>query len=140
MCLDGNPESAGAAFAGVYAAALANGGSFSNIEPGIEYFRHLAAAGNFVPTGASPSTIASGQCRVTIDWTYLEARYAQDLRGKLDWKVIVPTNGLYASYYAQAISKYAPHPAAARLWEEYLFSPTGQNLWLQGYAMPVELH
>lgn len=140
VCLDGNPESAGAAFGGVYAAALANGGSFSNIEPGIEYFRRLAAAGNFVPTGASPSTIASGQCRVTIDWTYLEAKYAQDLRGKLDWKVIVPTNGLYASYYAQAISKYAPHPAAARLWEEYLFSPTGQNLWLQGYAMPVELH
>ena len=32
----------------------------------------------------------------------------------------------------QAINKDAPHPAAARLWEEYLYSAEGQNLWLQG--------
>ncbi len=139
VCLDGNPESAGAAFAGVFAASLANGGSFNNIEPGIQYFRRLAKAGNFVPTGASPSSIASGQCRVTIDWTYLEAQYVKGLQGKVDWKVLVPSSGHYASYYVQAISKYAPNPAAARLWEEYLFSPTGQNLWLEGYSMPVEL-
>ncbi|MCL5886113.1 MAG: extracellular solute-binding protein [Actinobacteria bacterium] len=139
VCLDGNPESAGAAFAGVFAAALANGGSFSNIEPGIQYFKSLAKAGNFVPTGASPSSIESGQCRVTIDWTYLEAQYAVGLKGKVDWKVFVPASGHYASYYVQAISKYAPDPAAARLWEEYLFSPAGQNGWLEGYAMPVEL-
>ncbi|MHB8262815.1 MAG: ABC transporter substrate-binding protein [Acidimicrobiales bacterium] len=139
VCLDGNPESAGAAFAGVFAAALANGGSVNNIEPGISYFKRLAKAGNFVPTGASPSSIASGQCRVTIDWTYLEAQYAKGLQGKVDWKVVVPSSGHYASYYVQAISRYAPNPAAARLWEEYLFSPTGQNLWLEGYSMPVEL-
>jgi hypothetical protein len=45
----------------------------------------------------------------------------------------------YAAYYDQAISKFAPHPAAARLWEEYLYSTTGQNLWLQGEARPIEL-
>ena len=139
VCLDGNPESAGAAFAGVFAAALANGGSFNNIEPGVQYFKKLAAAGNFLPTGASPSSIESGQCRVTIDWTYLEAQYAAALKGRVNWKVFVPASGHYASYYVQAISKYAPDPAAARLWEEYLFSPAGQNGWLEGYAMPVEL-
>jgi putative spermidine/putrescine transport system substrate-binding protein len=37
----------------------------------------------------------------------------------------------------QAISKDAPHPAAARLWEEYLYSDAGQNLWLKGGARPV---
>ncbi|MCK4176892.1 ABC transporter substrate-binding protein [Aciditerrimonas ferrireducens] len=139
VCLDGNPESAGAAFAGVYAAALANGGSLSNIEPGIAYFKELAKKGNFVPTGASPSTIASGQCRVTIDWTYLQVQYRKSLAGKVDWKVFVPTKGLYAAYYVQAISRDAPDPAAARLWETYLFSPAGQNGWLQGDADPVEL-
>jgi putative spermidine/putrescine transport system substrate-binding protein len=44
-------------------------------------------------------------------------------------------------YYAQAINKAAPHPAAARLWEEFLYSQApagGQNLWLQGGARPVE--
>jgi len=139
VCLDGNPESAGAAFAGVFAASLANGGSLSNIDPGIAYFRKLAKDGNFVPTGASPSTIASGQCRVTIDWTYLQVQYRKSLAGKVDWKVFVPSKGLYAAYYVQAISKYAPDPAAARLWETYLFSPAGQNGWLEGHANPVEL-
>jgi putative spermidine/putrescine transport system substrate-binding protein len=42
-------------------------------------------------------------------------------------------------YYAQAISKQAPHPAAARLWEEYLYSNEGQNLWLKGGARPVRM-
>ena len=52
---------------------------------------------------------------------------------------MIPTDGTYAAYYDQAISKYAPDPAAARLWEEYLYSATGQNLWLQGFARPIEL-
>ena len=57
------------------------------------------------------------------------------------WKVFVPGTAVLGGYYAQAINKYAPHPAAARLWEEFLFSQAsdgGQNLWLQGGARPVE--
>ncbi len=49
----------------------------------------------------------------------------------------IPLDGSFAQYYAQAINKNAPHPAAARLWEEYLFSTDGQNLRLAGYARPV---
>ena len=45
---------------------------------------------------------------------------------------MIPSDASFAAYYDQAISKTAPHPAAARLWEEYLYSTTGQNLWLQG--------
>jgi len=43
VALNGNPTQAGAAFAAVYAAALANGGSYDNIEPGIEYFHKLSS-------------------------------------------------------------------------------------------------
>jgi putative spermidine/putrescine transport system substrate-binding protein len=55
--------------------------------------------------------------------------------------VFVPSNAILGGYYAQAINKNAPHPAAARLWEEFLYSQAatgGQNLWLQGGARPVE--
>jgi len=52
---------------------------------------------------------------------------------------VIPSDGHYAAYYSQAISASAPHPAAARLWEEYLYSTTGQNLWLEGFARPIEL-
>lgn len=139
VALDGNPTSAGAAFGAVYAAAIANGGSFSNIAPGLSYFHRLVAAGNFVPVLSTAAAIESGQERVAIDWDYLAVAEAQEVKGKVDWKVFVPASGHYASYYAQAISKYAPDPAAARLWEEYLYSAKGQNLWLKGYASPIEL-
>jgi putative spermidine/putrescine transport system substrate-binding protein len=52
---------------------------------------------------------------------------------------VIPSDASYAAYYDQAISKTAPDPAAARLWEEYLYSVAGQNLWLEGKARPVEL-
>ncbi len=137
VALNGNPTQAGAAFAAVYAAALAHGGSFSNIEPGVKYFQKLAAAGNFVPVTGGPSTVESGQTPILIWWDYLEeSEVAKTFPG---WKVVIPSDGHYASYYAQAISATAPDPAAARLWEEYLYSTTGQNLWLAGSARPIEL-
>ena len=39
--------------------------------------------------------------------------------------------------YVQAISKYAPHPNAAKLWMEYLYSDEGQNAWMKGYCVPI---
>jgi putative spermidine/putrescine transport system substrate-binding protein len=137
VALNGNPTQAGAAFAAVYAAALANGGSFSNIAPGIAYFKKLSTEGNFVPVTGSESTVESGQTPILIWWDYLEeSEVAKQFPG---WKVVIPTDGHYAAYYSQAISATAPDPAAARLWEEYLYSTTGQNLWLEGSARPIEL-
>ena len=137
IALNGNPTQAGAAFAAVYAAALANGGSFNNIAPGVAYFKQLSAEGNFVPVTGAENTVESGQTPILIWWDYLEeSEVAQKFPG---WKVVIPSDGHYAAYYSQAISATAPHPAAARLWEEYLYSTTGQNLWLQGSARPIEL-
>jgi putative spermidine/putrescine transport system substrate-binding protein len=137
VALNGNPTQAGAAFAAVYAAALANGGTFNDIMPGVKYFEKLASQGNFVPVTGSPSTVKSGATPILIWWDYLEeSEVASSIPG---WKVVIPTDGHYASYYDQAISATAPDPAAARLWEEYLYSVTGQNLWLQGSARPIEL-
>ena len=55
------------------------------------------------------------------------------------WKIVIPSDASMAEYYTQAINKSAPDPAAARLWEEFLYSTQGQNIWLQGMARPVEL-
>jgi len=140
VALNGDPTKAGAAFAGVYAASLANGGSFDDIKPGITYFAGLKKSGNFIPVESTPATIEKGETPISIDWDYLNAGYATEFAGKgVDWKVAVPTDGLYGNFYCQAISKFAPHPAAARLWQEFLYSDEGQNLWLKGKARPVRL-
>jgi putative spermidine/putrescine transport system substrate-binding protein len=137
VALNGNPAQAGAAFAGVYAAALSNGGSLGNIAPGIDYFKQLKQTGNFVPVTGSASTMESGQTPILIWWDYL---LASEVGAKYkNLKIVIPSDATYAGYYDQAISKFAPHPAAARLWEEYLYSTEGQNLFLDGGTRPIEL-
>jgi putative spermidine/putrescine transport system substrate-binding protein len=137
VALNGDPTQTGAAFAGVYAAALANGGSFDNIAPGVAYFKKLKDAGNYLTVKGTPATVQSGQTPVLIYWDYLQA--GQIATQTKTWKIVIPTDGVYAAYYDQAVSATAPHPAAARLFEEYLYSVEGQNLWLQGKARPIEL-
>ncbi|AJE39704.1 ABC transporter substrate-binding protein [Streptomyces nodosus] len=138
VALNGNPTKAAAAFAGVYAASLANGGSFDDIQPGLDFFARLKKNGNYTPVESTPATVEKGETPITIDWDYLNAGYADEFKSKgLDWKVVVPDDGMFSQYYSQAINKDAPHPAAARLWQEYLYGAEGQNLWLQGYARPV---
>ena len=137
VAINGNPTQASAAFSAVYASALANGGSLSNIEPGIQYFKKLHQVGNFVPVTAGPTTVQSGQTPIVIWWDYLLASEISSVVPS--FKIVIPSDAHYAAYYSQAISKTAPDPACARLWEEYLYSTTGQNLWLQGKARPIEL-
>ncbi len=133
--INGDPTQASAAFSAVFAAALSDGGSFGNIQPGIDFFSQLNKAGNYVP-GGSAATAASGATPILIWWDYLQNSIQSTVS---TWKVNIPTDASYAAYYTQAISKTAPHPAAARLWEEYLYSVAGQDLWLKGSARPVEL-
>ncbi len=143
VALNGDPTLANAAFEAVWAAALANGGSADDIQPGIDFFTKLNKAGVFNKTQVTPATVARGATPIVLDWDYLNAGETQALKAKkITWKVADPSDGLVSGYYAQAISINAPHPAAARLWEEYLYSQQaadGQNGWLAGYARPIEL-
>ena len=138
VALNGNPTSANAALNGVMMASLAEGGSASSISPGVNFFEKLKKAGNFNPVQATGATIKAGTTQVVFNWDYLNL---PSYVGVSNWKVFIPQNAVLGGYYAQAVNKGAPHPAAARLWEEFLYSQAasgGQNLWLQGGARPVE--
>jgi putative spermidine/putrescine transport system substrate-binding protein len=137
VALNGDPTQAGAAFSGVAMASLGSGGSADDIAPGVNFFAQLKKAGNFLPVDPTPATIESGQTPVVFDWDYLNVAQGAKLTGKVQWKTVVPANAVLGSYYVQAISKDGPHPAAARLWEEFLYSDAGQNRWLKGSARPV---
>lgn len=134
VALNGDPTQAGAAFSGVMMTALSQGGSPDDIAPGVEFFGKLNEAGNFLPVDPTPATIESGQTPVVIDWDYLNVVETKKLPS---WRVYIPNDAVLAGYYFQAINADAPHPAAARLWQEFLFSDEGQNLYLQGGARPV---
>jgi putative spermidine/putrescine transport system substrate-binding protein len=136
VAMDGSPTSAGDAFAAVFAAALANGGSLDDIEPGINFFAKLKKAGNFIPADALPANIAKGSTPIAIIWDYLNLANKTS-SGFPPYTVSIPKTGVYGGYYCQAISAAAPDPNAARLWEEFLYSDQGQLLFLEGFTHPA---
>ena len=135
--INNSPTTSNSALAAVQAAAVASGGSLDNVAPGVKFFATLNKNGTFVPVIANATTVESGATNIVIWWDYLQASGITPSVSK--WKVHIPSDVVLGEYYTQAISSSAPDPAAARLWEEYLYSVTGQNLWLQGEARPVEL-
>ena len=137
VAINGDPTQAGAAFAAVGMATVQNDGTLDDFQAGIDFFSELNAAGNFLKIDPTDATIASGETPVVFDWDYLNAGYATALEGQRNWEVVVFPGTAYAGYYNQAINKDAPHPAAARLWQEFLYSDEVQNLWLKGGARPV---
>lgn len=139
VALPGDPRTSNQAMLAVYAAALANGGSLDDARPGLELFRDLNDRGNLKATIATATSSASGETPITIRWTYyaLPSRDATAAAGGPMIEVIVPPTGRLAQLSVQAISAFAPHPSAARLWMEFLYSDEGQILWLEGYCHPV---
>lgn len=139
VALNGDPTTSASAFAGVWAGALAGGGSLDDIAPGLAFFGDLAARGNLQLVDPTPATIESGGTPIVLDWDYVNVPQAEQVAGRFAWEVVVPADGMFAQYYAQAVNADAPHPAAARLWQEFLYSDEGQNLWLAGRTRPVRL-
>jgi putative spermidine/putrescine transport system substrate-binding protein len=134
VALNGNPTEAGAAFAGVQMVSISQGGTAGDLAKGVDFFAELKKAGNFLPVDPTPATVESGQTPVVIDWDYLNAALSAKVP---TWKVFIPQDAVVAGFYYQAINADAPNPAAARLWQEFLYSDEGQNLWLKGGARPV---
>jgi len=137
IALAGDPRKSSQAISAVYAAALGSGGSADNATAGLEFFKKLNAAGSLVPVIAKPATIAKGETPIALRWDYNALQNKVDSKGNPEIEVVVPKSGVLAGVYVQAISAYAPHPNAAKLWMEFLYSDEGQNLWLKGFAHPI---
>lgn len=140
IALAGDPRTANQAIMTVVAASLASGGSLKDMGPGLKFFDKLNKAGNFVPLIAVPGTVASGETPITVRWDYNALANRDKCAGNPNVSVIVPASGVVAGVYVQAISAYAPHPNAARLWMEFLYSDEGQVIWLKGYGHPARFN
>lgn len=135
--IDGDPRQANDAFLAVFSAALANGGSLDNIQPGIDFFAKLKKNGNFTVARSSVANIGKGEVAIAVMWDYLGLGFRDQLAGKPNLKVVIPSDASIAGPYVSIVNKTAPHPFAARLWIEYIFSDEGQLFYLKGYAHPA---
>jgi len=136
VALTGDPRTSNQAIQSVFAAALANGGSLDNAQPGLDFFNKLNQAGNFVPVIAKAGTVAQGATPIVLAWDYNAFGDKDTFAGNPPLQVTYPSPSI-ASMYVQAISAYAPHPNCAKLWMEILHSDEGQMAWMKGYAHGV---
>ena len=137
VALSGPPTTSNQAIQSVFAATLANGGSLDNAQPGLDFFKKLNDAGNFVPVVAKPGTVAQGATPIVLAWDYLAFGDKDKFAGNPPIEISYPSPTI-ASMYVQAISAYAPHPNCAKLWMEILHSDEGQLAWMKGYAHGVQ--
>ena len=139
VALAGDPRTANQAIQGVYAAGLSRAGGDASkaAEAGLEFFKELQANGNFVPVIGKAASLAQGATPIIIRWDYNALADRDTLKGNPDVAVVIPKTGVVAGVYVQGISAYAPHPNAAKLWMEHLYSDDGQLMWLKGYCHPV---
>ncbi len=135
--MSGDPRTSNQAILTVQNASLANGGTLEDPTAGLQYFADLNSKGNFVPVIANNALVARGETPIRITWDYNALAGADSFEGNPPVEVVVPTDSRLAGVYVQAISAYAPHPNAAKLWMEYLYSDEGQLAWMKGYCHPI---
>ncbi|MCD7110721.1 ABC transporter substrate-binding protein [Rhizobium sp. DKSPLA3] len=142
VALAGDPRSANQAVQGVYAAGLsaAGGDATKAGAEGLAFFSELNKSGNFVPVVGKAAPFAQGSTPIIIAWDYNALSWGESLNGNPPFEVVVPATGVVAGVYVQAISAFAPHPNAAKLWMEYLYSDEGQLGWLKGYCHPIRFN
>jgi putative spermidine/putrescine transport system substrate-binding protein len=142
VALAGDPRTSNNAVMSVYASGVASGGAAGQDAgaKGLEFFKKLNDAGNFVPVDGGAASVAQGTTPIVMDWDYNLLSMRDKMAGNPEIEVVVPASAVVAGVYVQAISAYAPHPNAAKLWMEFLYSDEGQLLWLKGYCHPIRFN
>jgi putative spermidine/putrescine transport system substrate-binding protein len=130
FAIQGDPTAAQQALISVFAVAVAKGGSVKNIQPGINFFHTLKSKGIFVPVTANASAFASGSFKIMLAWDYNASGFitAAKTLGKTVACTYPKDANVAGTPYVLAINKTAPHPAAARLWEELMLSEVNGKL------------
>ncbi len=119
----------------VLAAAYANGGGEDNVKPGLDWFKQLRDSGNLrAGVVLNVASVQKGECPISLVYDF--DGFAKRDATKLPLQVIIPKDGTVGMLFAEYISVAAPHPNAAKLENDFLFSDEGQIMLAQGYAHP----
>jgi putative spermidine/putrescine transport system substrate-binding protein len=134
VALAGDPRASNQAILGVMAAGMSTGAAAGEEsgKAGLEFFKQLNDAGNFVPVIGKAGTLAQGTTPIIIAWDYNGLGWGNALAGNPPVEVVIPKSASLAGVYVQAINAFAPQPNAGKLWMEHLFSDEGQLGYIRG--------
>lgn len=120
----------------VLATAYAFGGGIDNLDPAFEFWAEMAKAGRIDQGDILLQRVQAGEVQLGVTWSYNALGY-RDQTPNYKFDVAVPQDGAILSGYASVINKYSPHPHAAALAREYIFSDAGQANLAKSGAIPT---
>lgn len=126
----------GTAQAAVIASAYAFGGDLKNLDPAFEFWTELAEAGRINTLDILQQNFETGEIAVGVIWSYTAVPYKDQIT-QYKMEATIPSDGSVMSGYASVINKYAPHPHAAALAREWIFSDAGQANLAKAGAIPT---
>lgn len=126
----------GTAQAAVIASAYAFGGDLNNLDPAFEFWTELAEAGRINTLDILQQNFETGEIAVGVIWSYTAVPYKDQIT-QYKMEATIPSDGSIMSGYASVINKYAPHPHAAALAREWIFSDAGQANLAKAGAIPT---
>ncbi len=136
MYLD--PRTTGVGQVLAWSANFANGGTYENLKPGLDYMERLHKSGNVLRVvGTTPyAQFVKGEIPIWINFVNdgLRAKFTDGLGDAVE--VISPSEGTVAAPYTISLVKNGPNPNAAKLWLNFIMSERGQQLFAEGFVTP----
>lgn len=130
------PLSGGNAQGAFIASNYAFGGDMENLQPGIDFWTEMAKAGRVNTLDITQANFESGEIAVGVVWSFTGIPYSKNIT-QYKMTAVVPTDGALQNGYASVINKNAPHPHAAALTREVMFSDEGQTYLALAGAIPT---
>ena len=132
-----DPRSSATANMVVLGAAYGHGGSITNVQPGLDFFKQMID--KKILNGVKPSiaNVQKGECPISLFWDFDALSYKAQMPEMKNLKVVIPSSGSVAGMYIQFVTAGAPHPNAAKLMIELEFSDEGQLTYAKGFVHPI---
>jgi putative spermidine/putrescine transport system substrate-binding protein len=130
-----NPSSAAVGQVAVIAVNLALGGSYDNLDPGINFFKQLQTNTPIVPTQTAYARVLSGEIPILIDYDF--NAYRAQYGDKAPTQFVIPQEGTQQLPYVMGLVKNGPNPEQGKRILDYVLSDEGQRHWANAYLRPI---
>ncbi len=130
-----DPTSAAVGQVGVMAVNLAFGGSYTNIDPAIAYFRELAKNQPIVPKQTSYARVISGEIPILFDYDF--NAYRGQYTDKAPVRFVIPQEGTVVFPYVMGLVQGGPNPDNAKKVLDFVLSDRSQAMWGNAFLRPV---
>jgi len=135
-----SPGSAFNGFINYVNANLALGGTLTNFDPGIQFFKKLKDKGNVaaMPKQGAVTSFFKGEIPILLayDFNAYMAKYQSSLNPS-DVTVVVPADLSVQVPYTLSLVKDAPHPKAGKQLLDFQLSDTGQKIFARAFVNPI---